>query len=287
MNSKISIVLPVYNGAVRVNKSIESIISQSYKNWELIIVNDCSTDNTSSIIREYTARDTRIKVIDNPTNQKLPRSLNIGFEQAAGDYLTWTSDDNRYHSDALYVMADVLDNNPEIDLVYSDYNVVDIDGNFIREEIKESPDSIRFGSIVGACFLYRNSLAEKAGIYNADLFLAEDYEFFLRCYMHGSFYHLNKILYDYGMHDNSLTSTRYHDILRQTYKVMDMHFDYLYSSCNTINEKHRLFFSMLFCISDDSKKRATLNRFYKLDRSFRFAYFKRQVKNALKKLLRI
>ena len=90
MNKKplVSIVLPTFNGERYLRQSIGSVISQQYKNWELIIVDDHSTDSTSAIIDEFTETDPRIKVIHNTTNQKLPKSLNIGFEKAKGDLLT-------------------------------------------------------------------------------------------------------------------------------------------------------------------------------------------------------
>ena len=85
MEKRISIVLPTYNGEKVIKKSIESVLSQTYVNWELIIVNDCSTDNTLSVIESYEQSDSRIRVYNNTTNQKLPRSLNIGFSHATGD----------------------------------------------------------------------------------------------------------------------------------------------------------------------------------------------------------
>lgn len=75
----ISIVLPTYNGSRFLRDSIESVVSQTYEHWELIIVNDCSTDNTLKIAKEYEERDSRIRVISNNINKKLPASLNIGF----------------------------------------------------------------------------------------------------------------------------------------------------------------------------------------------------------------
>ena len=94
MKPKISIVLPCYNGAKMLGNAIESIINQTLQNWELIIVNDCSTDNTLQVAQSFAEKDNRIKVITNEYNSKLPASLNNGFRQAQGEYWTWTSDDN-------------------------------------------------------------------------------------------------------------------------------------------------------------------------------------------------
>ena len=71
---KVSIVLPVYNGADRVGDAIESILKQTYENWELIVVNDCSTDNSREIIEYYAEKDKRVFLINNKNNLKLPGS---------------------------------------------------------------------------------------------------------------------------------------------------------------------------------------------------------------------
>lgn len=157
--SKISVILPVYNGEQRVGRAIDSILSQTHRDLELIIVNDCSTDNTQHVLQEYAAKDSRIILLKNETNQKLPKTLNIGFARASGDYWTWTSDDNQYHSDALEKMCAVLDEQSEIDLVYADLTIVDMQGNVILESKNGEPEEFRFKNNIFACFLYRKSLA--------------------------------------------------------------------------------------------------------------------------------
>ncbi|HXL56803.1 MAG TPA: glycosyltransferase family 2 protein, partial [Chitinophagaceae bacterium] len=100
----ISIVLPTYNGSKYIRTSIESCLNQTFTDFELIIVNDCSTDNTASIIEEYAAKDSRIIIIHNAFNKKLPLSLNTGFDIAKGKYHTWTSDDNYFAPNALEIL---------------------------------------------------------------------------------------------------------------------------------------------------------------------------------------
>jgi glycosyltransferase involved in cell wall biosynthesis len=120
----ISVIMPVYNGEKYLRQSIESVIQQTYKDWELIIVNDCSIDNSRNIMQSYADTDSRIRIVDNGSNLKLPMSLNAGFRQAKGKYLTWTSDDNLYKPNALEELSRYLDYNSEIGLVYSDMDFV-------------------------------------------------------------------------------------------------------------------------------------------------------------------
>ena len=112
-NPKVSIILPTYNGAKYLRESIDSCLSQTHKNIELIIVDDCSTDQTSQIIKPY--QDARIRYIRNEKNMRLPRSLNIGFALATGEYLTWTSDDNQFLPHAIETMLKILREDKSVD----------------------------------------------------------------------------------------------------------------------------------------------------------------------------
>ena len=175
----VSVIMPVYNGEKYLKQSIESVIQQTYKDWELIIVNDCSTDNSRNIMQSYADTDSRIRIVDNGSNLKLPRSLNAGFREARGKYLTWTSDDNMYRSDALEELLYYLECNPEIGLVYSDMDVVDDSLNFLREQCL-GMNMLCYGDCVGASFMYRKEVIDKVGEYDPDMFLVEDYEYWIR-----------------------------------------------------------------------------------------------------------
>ncbi len=121
----VSIVMPVFNGEKYLREAVDSVLRQNFADWKLILVNDCSTDATPVIMEEYQAKDGRIRIIHNETNQKLPRSLNIGFDHARGRYFTWTSDDNRYKPQALSEMFSHLEGNADIGLVYADMDYID------------------------------------------------------------------------------------------------------------------------------------------------------------------
>ena len=94
---KVSIILPTYNGQAYIEEAIISILNQTFRDFELIVVDDCSTDHTPKVLDFFKLQDSRIKIITNKKNLKLPASLNVGHRIAQGDYLTWTSDDNILH----------------------------------------------------------------------------------------------------------------------------------------------------------------------------------------------
>lgn len=209
---KISIVLPSYNRANYLAQAIESCLAQTYKNFELIIIDDCSSDNSFEVAYGYAARDDRIKAFKNTYNKKLPATLNIGFAEAKGEYLTWISDDNLFEKTALEKMADILDSRCDIGLVYADYTLIDENGIVGKRLYQEPPDYLPIRDCVGACFLYRAEVAEEVGGYDEEMFLVEDYDYWLKCGLVTKLFHIEESLYFYRAHKESLTQTRKEDI---------------------------------------------------------------------------
>jgi glycosyltransferase involved in cell wall biosynthesis len=201
----VSIVLPVYNGEKFLAQSIESCLNQTYQNLELIIVDDCSTDQTSVIAQKYASDDCRVKIITNNGNKKLPASLNIGHREASGDYFTWTSDDNLYEFDAIETLVNALIEN-KVDIVYSNIFLIDQVGKQKREKKFISFENVLFGNYIGSCFLYHKGVFERNSGYKENLFLVEDYDFWLRAIEHSIYFHLHRNLYCYRNHSESLTA---------------------------------------------------------------------------------
>lgn len=215
----VSVILPTYNGQRYLKQSIESVLNQTHKDIELIIVNDCSIDDTRSIAEEFVKKDSRVKLINNDSNAKLPKSLNIGFEKAQGQYYTWTSDDNYFHPTAIEKMLQHLEENPDNVLVCCDFEIVNEDDT--PREIRNlniSPVQMMVGNPCGACFMYRESAAKQVGEYNVNKFLVEDYDYWIRMGLVGKIGHIAEILYTYRFHPKSLTATRMNDILKSTSK---------------------------------------------------------------------
>ncbi len=209
-NPVISIVLPTYNGSKYIRQSIDSCLNQTYRNFELIIVNDCSTDETPAIIEEYARKDERVKIIHNQFNKQLPVSLNTGFNAALGQYHTWTSDDNYYAPNALEVLLNEIKKDEQIDLVYTNYTIID-DNNRSSgtRTFNNIYDSFTDWLGCGACFLYKEIVYKKNNGYNPSAFLIEDYDFFMRAFLQFNFkYHSAYDLYYYREHITSLTTTQ-------------------------------------------------------------------------------
>lgn len=201
----VSIVLPVYNGEKFLVQSIKSCITQTHKNFELIIVNDCSTDSSLQIAENFAQQEKRIKVISNESNLNLPASLNVGHRQAKGEYVTWTSDDNFFEPNAIEVMLEEISKN-NVDIVHSNFNIIEKNGNKRFKDVLSNSLSLLLGNNVGACFLYKKEVFIRNGGYDEALHTIEDYDFWLQAQIHSKFEHIPRNLYNYRTHEASLTS---------------------------------------------------------------------------------
>jgi glycosyltransferase involved in cell wall biosynthesis len=219
----VSIVLPTYNGERYLAESIESVIAQTYRNWELIIVDDGSTDSTPQIIASYAAADARIRNIRNAVNRKLPASLNTGFVRARGEYFTWTSDDNRYRPRALEVMLQTLRADRAVSIVYAGYTTIDAEGRALHRVPAAPLQMLGRGNVINACFLYRREVHEVLGGYCENMFLLEDYDFWLRASTKFRIQALDCDLYEYRQHAASLTARRRYEIEEKWVRLLSYH----------------------------------------------------------------
>ena len=205
-NPLVSIVLPTYNGSRYLDQAVQSCLNQTYTDWELIIVDDASTDDTPARIADYLAEDGRIRSLRHETNRKLPGALNTGFSLTKGDYLTWTSDDNGYRPKAIAEMVAFLESCQDVDVVYTDYSEIDQEGRVLKKITIKDPEVLLRYNAIGPCFLYRRNVHETVGGYDDNLFLAEDYDFWLRASVLFRLQPLHKDLYLYRSHSDSLTA---------------------------------------------------------------------------------
>ena len=201
-----SIVLPTKNGGRFLGHAIQSCIDQAFLDWELIVVDDASDDNTPDVIAYYESHDRRIRSVRHQKNRKLPAALNSGFAITTGKFLTWTSDDNCYRPNALARLVNCLEVHSEAGVVYADYTRIDSEGTVVGRTRVGNPEGLATRNSVGPCFLYRRAVQEKNGPYAEDLYLAEDYDFWMRASTSTRFHRLQEDLYLYRIHQGSLTS---------------------------------------------------------------------------------
>ncbi len=185
---RISIILPTYNRVALLPRAIQSVIDQSFTDWELIVVNDASTDTTDAVARNFSLQDSRIRVITNVTNQypDISKTLNIGCAEARGEYIARLDDDDFWHDrDKLKVQIEFLDTHPECVLLGAGVIVIDAEGKErTRYQKPESDAEIRATALLVNPFahttvMYRASAARQVGWYS-NIHYAEDWDLWLK-----------------------------------------------------------------------------------------------------------
>lgn len=134
-NPKVSIILPMYNAKITLNDTLESVFSQSYNNWEVIIVDDCSTDNSYEYARSFTNIDKRIKLYKLERNSGPGAATKYGFEKSTGGFIAFLDSDDIWLKDKLKIQLEYMIKN-DIEFVCSDYEQIDIDNKPLNKVIK-------------------------------------------------------------------------------------------------------------------------------------------------------
>lgn len=205
---KISVILPIYNSQNYLKEAIESILSQTYKDFELILINDGSTDNSENIIHSF--QDERIVYIKNPKNLGLIKSLNIGLGQAKGEYIARMDADDVSLPTRFEFQLKAFEQNKNAVLVSSDY--YSLTGNDIKY-IKNDGSSDYFKGILlfSTCFAHptvmmRNIFKEKGLSYDENYLHTEDYKLWVDLVTHGEFCNVNKALLKYRTHSGQISA---------------------------------------------------------------------------------
>ena len=212
MSPEISIVMPVYNGAKYLEAAIDSILNQSFKEWELIIINDGSTDNTEALIKNYT--DERIVYLNNSQNLGLAKSFNIGINAARGTYIARMDADDMSVNDRLEKELGFLKTHPDIDIVGTAVQLIDENGH--GSKIASKPLThleLKWQSLLSTPFFHPTILTTagvlKANPFDESLFNSEDYELWSRLLFgkNMKFANLSEPLLLYRVSKNSFTQS--------------------------------------------------------------------------------
>lgn len=208
MDKLVSVVIPVFNGEQYINICLDSLIKQTYKNIELIIVNDGSTDGTNNIIKDYKRKYNFIKIIDQP-NQGVSVARNNGIMHATGEYITFVDSDDYVEVDYVKHLVDIIDDY-DCDVAITSYtyndtkkesnsDVYTFDG---PNAIKNMMLSIKFDSCV-CSKLFKTENAKKI-MFNDKLVIAEDLYFYYQLFSNcKTICYVNYVDYHYVQHKNS------------------------------------------------------------------------------------
>lgn len=182
----ISVVMSAYNSEKYISDSISSILNQTYDHWELIIINDASSDNTLKIINQFSEKDSRIKVIDNKKNLGLTISLNIGINNSNGEFIARLDSDDLAEPSRLEKELDYLHSDPEIGLVGSAAHLINSFGNRIgsmnvmSQQYFVNRFLINLNPFIHSSIMIRKEALDDVGSYREKFRYSQDYDLILR-----------------------------------------------------------------------------------------------------------
>ncbi len=199
MDKLVSIILPTYNGSERIEMAIQSVLVQKYSNWELLVVDDGSQDNTALIVDNFVKKDSRIRYIKNEVNLGIQKTLNKGLAEVKGEYIARIDDDDIWiDKEKLRKQVEFLEKNKDHVLLGTGFIAIDEkDKEIFRRLNPESDEEIRENILNKTSFLhssvmFRKESTPKFGGYSEDLqvFHIEDYDLWLKLGTIGKFANL-------------------------------------------------------------------------------------------------
>lgn len=242
---KISVIMSVYNGEEYLSQAIDSILNQTFTDWELIIINDCSTDGTAEILKKYASLDTRVKVYTNEENLKLPSSLNKAISYAKGKYIARMDADDISLYERLEKQYNFMEKNPDIHLSSCRFmtlknGVVSSGGCGVKCD-KESVKALLLvtNPILHPGIIAKADVIKKLG-YDKNFTCTEDMELWTRFVMSG--YNVEimpEYLIIYRLHHKQITQTTSQ---RQHKEVVDIQNRYYSMYLEAMNSEQEDFY---------------------------------------------
>ena len=210
MTSLVSVIMPAYNAEAYITQAIESILAQTYHQWELVVINDGSTDNTQNIVSSFT--DHRIRSI-NQENHGLGEARNTGICAAKGEFIALLDADDTWKPSYIDKMTALLNSHPSAAAVYSGFQYINSLGNLIgKPNLKiVAPDVFHNTLIfegnwlVPSAVVFRKQLVEEVGLFDGSLLGVEDADFWIRLSAQHMFVGLPAALVNYRIHNENMS----------------------------------------------------------------------------------
>ena len=181
---QVSILMPCYRGMKYAEEAMQSCLDQSFRDFELICVDDKSPDDTLAFVQELARRDDRIRVIARETNGGQGRAFQTALDASRGAFITRLAQDDIFYPDALAVMLAELERHPEAGMTYCDMEQIDPEGKVLYPMVTEEPAGALLPRCrVGLCVMWRRAVHAKAGGFSADTY-SEDYDLWLQISAH-------------------------------------------------------------------------------------------------------
>lgn len=212
----VSIVMSTYNDSRFLKETLNGVLKQTFKDWEFIVINDVSSDNTDEILRMYQKKDKRIIYIKNHKNAGLTKNLNKGIDLSRGDFIARVDGDD-YWTDKtkLQVQVDFMLHNPKCGIVGCFAYAIDARGKRLFEIVYPTDDKdirkimLRHGPFVHSSVLIRKRILIKIGKYNNKHTYSEDYDLYLNLGTTSEFHNIPKFMVNYRINPFGISVTKY------------------------------------------------------------------------------
>jgi glycosyltransferase involved in cell wall biosynthesis len=204
---KVSVIIPVYNGEKYIREAIDSVLNQSYKDFEVIVIDDGSKDNTLRIIKRYN-RKIRWK---SQENKGQASAINEGIKMAKGEYIAYLDADDVCLSERLKIEAKYLDEHPNVGLVYSDFYQINSTGE-IQRVIRAHPHNsfllLQKNYIGRSTVMHRKECLDKVGLFAETISGDDDWDMWIRISEQFGVGHIEKPLVKYRVHGENISLVR-------------------------------------------------------------------------------
>lgn len=241
IKTKVSVIMSVYNGEDFLKYSIDSILKQSFKDFEFIIVNDGSTDKTEEIIKAY--KDHRIVYICNQKNIGVSLSLNTAIRKARSCYIAVMDHDDTSLPERLFYQYKYMEENKDVFLLAADVNKIDSHNNIIGKWLfPKSPDIkawclcyklTGWNWLTHSSFMIRRQMFEEIGFYDPAYIVGHDADLLYRALRRYKVEIIHKPLVNYRLHKNSLCGRRYNLIPKEQGSIMASNIDFYLKDRNS------------------------------------------------------
>ncbi len=208
----VSVLLPAYNAERYLPEALESILAQSFTDFEVVVIDDCSTDGTWKLIQKYAKQDKRVVAVQNQHNLKLSGTLNRAIEVAHGKYLARMDADDWSYPDRLEKQVSFMEKHPAVGICGGSMEVCDQELHVVSVRRYHQTDGeirshlFRYSPYSHPLVMYRKDVLEKVGGYRDEFNPAEDYELYFRIGMVAQFANLPDILLKYRVIPKSMTT---------------------------------------------------------------------------------
>lgn len=218
-NEKVTIITPLYNSESYITDTIDSVINQTYKNWEMIIVDDLSTDNSLNIVKEYVKKDSRIKLLESKYNFGGPaKPRNVGLDNAKGDYVAFLDADDVWLPSKLESQLTFLANNKGCDIIHTLANKMDenskLIGKFKNQRTRgflrlfvNSKNQLFYTNFININSVMIRGVPKLRFIEQRNYIAIEDWRFWIDMKLSGNnICILKERLLNYRVHNNSISN---------------------------------------------------------------------------------